>query len=252
MIFRLTVALIVAFWLVMTGLLVRSVYFPEHSRVLRFEPAHVLELFLGREKGSHLLLKQRPGGATMGGITLSRSKIGAGKRPPVEVKIAGWASFPSVTGSERVRIQLRGDMRFDTERRVSGFNLEARFESARAVLRMWNGEGDDRLRYRFDSDGRRVLDSESHPPEALAGMALEAAGLPRGSAEPFHGLAMAKPAVRAYWGTTQVSGKRLNAYIARVSLADELALTVAVSKLGDILRVSTPFGVELIPDTLDF
>ena len=60
MVTRLLSTGIILFWLVMTGLLVQRVWFPEESRLSEVSPRAVFQLFASREKDSQLDIYRGP------------------------------------------------------------------------------------------------------------------------------------------------------------------------------------------------
>src|SRR5438552_3366489 len=80
MLYRFSAVLIVAFWLVMTVLLVRLEIAPERSNVLKLPPSHVFNLMFARGQRSELNIFEN--GQRIGNLML-QPKVAAGENPRV-------------------------------------------------------------------------------------------------------------------------------------------------------------------------
>ena len=58
MFWRFLTAIIIVFWAVMTGLMIRDVYFPDHSRFAVVPVSMVFDLFLSEPRIIHILRTQ--------------------------------------------------------------------------------------------------------------------------------------------------------------------------------------------------
>ena len=110
---------IVVFWVSMTAMHVRTVYFPETSRLAEVEVEEVIGAFLSRQSGSTLSIYERAEEIGRGTVTAKRLPKQSGIDAGVEIWLAGVLDAVEVAGEvlavrvvSRVWLDSHGRMQF--------------------------------------------------------------------------------------------------------------------------------------------
>ena len=256
MLYRTCAALIVVFWLIMAGLLVRQ-HVGEGDDALREVPvAHVVKLLLMHEQPSDLnILSEK---RRLGHLRIQPRREAAGRTRVIEFSGALITNLP---GSARQRIGWDGSWelektlatrRFDmglTWRDAVGkeatayrtqVTLTPSTDPAENLLR-WTLHRDDRLieerRIGLDAAGLDTALRELVDPSLLEMMQ----GRKRG---------MTPPVIKAHQSTMLIHGERIDTYLVSIEQNGQTLIEADISQLGQILRAKTLIGYTLMPDDL--
>lgn len=244
MLWRALTAILVLFWAVMTGLLLRNVYFPDHSVLAEVPPKLVWDLFLNQaamhsntlhvyhhqsklgHANFHVLKSPKPG---RDGLTLYRLTASGGVDTPMGggVKVsAGWRIEADLLDGEELT-GLRLDMTTaDTGRTV--------------VLRWQEGAAAPELKVRDKGDV--VLDTRGAL--ALAGLGSQAGLfgglLGRGEDGTPPGLEMT-----AREGLMDLAGRQRRCFVIRLKIFNNYEVQALFTEVGELARVDLPQGFFL-------
>jgi|GEM_PF-3584279 len=246
-------ASIVAFWLVMTVLLVRTVYFPEQTRFTRVPPAQILESFLKSEKNYQLLIMER--GSEVGHVMVSSARRDGGdadNEPAYEMVLAGKLKLklpPSGETAMRYKIELL----MDETAKIHSLKLEVTPDQVRKKLRFElkpTGEGVD---YCFSVDDEVLLASYGGVTDAspeiqmlLAAWGMDPSMLMKKKDEMAQGL----PEVIGRKGAVEVRGMLFSAYTLEFPIMGERGLRFCFTRYGELMQVEGLFGYEVISEDL--
>ncbi len=258
---------ITVFWLVMTTLLFRLVFFPEETRLAEVPPQLVLERFLGRRAPSNLLILD--GNREVGSVTISPGRINEterrkaielgrpGEAAAIELSLAGMVNVPALAppgqgdrNAGRMRFTGRVWLGFDHELAFVLFEaqlpgvpdpltLEVHPQAERTVLR----RGKEVL---LDTAGG----AEVSELNAQATLLMSAWGLqmPDG----LEGLAdedgVSPPSIIAREGLVTIGGHRFSAYLLDLPLPWGGELRFVLTKAGELMRIDGLLAYQIIVD----
>lgn len=240
---RLPHLLIIAFWLTMTGLLVRTEFSPAKSRLRAVSIEHVLKLVFAHEQPSDLNILN--GGLRIGQLHLQPRIEKEGDRRLLDFSGSLQLRLPGVP---RQRFTWSGaweaDAAFTSERLRFAFALlepiktqtEVEIDSAQqlAHVRFESGEGTLRETYTLDEAGLHRL---------LGQLAIDPAVL-----QVFAGRNPARPEITAEQSSLSIHGQRLETYCVTIQQSGQTLVEFHVSQLGQILKATTLVGYTLSPD----
>lgn len=242
---RISAALIIVFWLVMSALLVRLEISPERSRLLDVPVSHVVRLMLDREQQSLLTITESEG---LAGTLLIR---------PVNTVGGGGFEF---SGSMSIRLPMwnaqrvswNGGVDLDKRLNTQGFHadLALRNPPYRFVLNSRTAEQTVSYEVR---EGDQLLTRGAVPmdstkaPAALQGLGVDVSGL-LALQKNFAG--NAAPVFTAKQAELPAKGERLDVYQVTMRQGDTTLADIFVSQLGQVLLVKTTFGYTLSAEGL--
>ncbi len=239
---------IVAFWLTMTALLVRTELHPGASRLTIVPVEHVLKLLFLHEQSSDLNIVSD--GQRVGYLRL---------RPRVEV--ASGERVLEFIGNLQLRFPQMPKQRFSWD---GGFALNHDFELQRVTFGFTMHEPEAyRVDLTIDAGGRlahvlwktreEVLEDETFTlDEAGARAAMEHFGMDPMLLRTVGGKNSAKPEVIAQQSSLKMRDEQVETYLIAVRQSGQTLLEIQVSQIGQILAVKTFMGYTLTPDSGEF
>jgi hypothetical protein len=242
MLWRGVTALLILFWAAMTGLLLRNVYFPDHSGLAEVPTRLVFDLFLNQvashsntlhvyhheEKLGHASFHVvKTDGAEEGGVALYRMTVSGG--------------IDAVVGeSQRVTSgwRLEADLRDGQELRGLKLDLTSS-ETNHTIMLRWR-EGEKLPQMEVRQGEKLVMDTQGAM--AMAGMG-EQMGLFGGML----GLSGSKgqaPSLRmeAREGLMDLAGRSRRCYVIRMTALDRYEVQAIFTEVGELARVDLPQG----------
>ena len=256
MLYRTCAALIVVFWLVMAGLLVRQHVGAGDAALREVPVGHVVKLLLMHEQPSALNIysDQR----RLGHLRV-HPRFQIAERSRV-IEFSG-NLLTNLPGSERQRIVWDGSWELEktlatrqftvglTLREAIGLDASAYrtlvtitpSENAAKNLLRWTLHRGDRLiedrRIGLDSAGLDTALRELVDPSLLAMI---------------HGQkrALTPPVIKAHQSTMLIHGERIDTYLVSIEQNGQTLIEADISQLGQILRAKTLIGYPLTPDDL--
>ncbi len=259
MVGRILATVIVAFWLVMTGALVRLEFFPEPLNVSEVPAELVLRrIFHNSDSpGLDVYYQGVPLGFCKIEFTPMRDtmELPTGSvTAPSRYRVQSELTLTLVTGALPHRMRLTGDSYFNAQFEMESFHLrsnigEGRLEvrgdsvSNKVVLDMELGEFRD----------HRELDFSRIQGAGLAGAiglpGLSSFGLIGGVPVSPGGLGMSQPATRIYLTDLHIGEAVMRTYLVESRLDDTLWSKMWVSQRGEILKIETSVGVTMIQNS---
>ena len=242
MLYRLAMIGIVAFWMVMMGMLVRLETHPETTDILEVPVSYVTRIMF--KHGEHSLLTVREEGKSVGAVSLRPSITGPDGR---SLDFSGAVSIELPLGG-RQRFNFNGNMDMDRELRVLDFHVDLAVPDQHFHL---NAQGDTArkiLTYQVSQGGRQSapqtlpLDAAAFGPALLQALGQEA-NAPL--ALPISPGAIAPPTVTARETQITLHGEQLQVYQVTIREGTALAADFYVTQLGQVVLAKTNFGYSL-------
>ena len=256
MLYRTCAAVIVVFWLIMAGLLVRQ-HVGEGDAALREVPvAHVVKLLLMHEQPSDLNIfsdKRR-----LGQMRIHPRFLAAERSRVIEFSGNLLTTLP---GAERQRILWEGSWELEKTLTTRRFTI---------TLTLRESSGKDATAYRTmvtvtpsANPAENLLRWTLHRGDRLIEnrrISLDAAGLDtalRELVDPSmlqmvqgQTRAMTPPVIKAHQSTMLIHGERIDTYLVSIEQNGQTLIEADISQLGQILRAKTLIGYTLMPDDL--
>jgi hypothetical protein len=256
MISRLITFLIVAFFLVMTGLLVQTVYFPSESRFAQADPEFVIGLFLRNSTLSELTIYKD--NSKVGEITLKpqqhKQRIDAAETYSLILDTTGEVELPSLP---RQTLRSHVEFHFDETWGLDLLELAIRFAEPEVIKIELNvnpktAEFDYKVFKRgeeipFDADQQAVGKSQMQ-------MLLMAWGVDPTVLDDTEAAAREQErlsSMSARHGTIDIAGKRIHAYVLTIQILTGSELKLYFTDDGKLVKVTTGLGYEALAEEVD-
>ena len=244
MLWRAVTALLILFWAVMTGLLLRDVYFPDHSVMAEVPPKLVLDLFLDQaslqSNTLHVYRKQEKLGHANFNVVRSGTK--PGEIPLYRLTASGGVDT-KLEGGQRVTAGWRLDLDLRDGTELEGLNLDMTSGGTdQTVLLRWR-KGQEVPVMEVRQGSRLVMDTKGAL--ALAGWAKQGGLLGQVLG---HGAGPdQKPQlkVQAREGLMELAGKNRRCFVVLMTLFDLYEIQALFTEVGELARVDLPQGVTL-------
>lgn len=245
MLYRATAALVVLFWLTMTGLLVRNEISPGDSALREVPVGHVVKLIFHHQQASDLKVSNDK--MQIGQVRIvPRTDKAAGRR---HLAFAGSLHFP-VPGAKSRRIAWDGELEMNKDLVAQRFRFgvkvhePAELRSEIVVLpaenvahyELHSATGIlERQSYSLDEQGAR---------EVLQQLGFDSALLPAALRRP------EAPIIKAQQSSLRIHGERMDTYLVTVEFNGQTWLECHVDQLGHIVRATTLLGYTFAPDDI--
>lgn len=242
MLWRILSAVIVLFWAVMTGLVIRDTYFPDQSRFAIVPPRFVLDLFLTEAAAFNNMLHLYHEQQKIGHTTFTIRRDGGESEMPVYAVLATGSvniQQPGQTGQE-LTYRLTGELE-DAERWLS-FDLELKAMTADVHAKIAWKRGDKLPEIEVKQAGKLVMNTQLlQTLMALPGAGLGSAGgidwmslIPKAQEG-----SMALPLV-AREGIMELAGKQRRCYIVTLKVLQKEEVRVYFTEVGELARIELP------------
>lgn len=236
-IYRLSCAAVIVFWLVMTVLLVMRAYFSSEDRLPLVKDAdEVIELFIQNPNTSELnVYRDRK---VVGSISISPKQLANGGKELLMTAL-GEIDFPGV---DRQDIGWRGEMELTPENEVAHLDLSVTFTDPRMKVGLQFDPETFEIKYSVEQGGVMLLDSadtESKPVKrvkfllGLWGLSPEKL---RRKEQSRTGIAD-EDSIEVRFGKVKIGGERQTAYILYLKPMSEREFKVYFSETGEILKI---------------
>jgi hypothetical protein len=246
MLWRVLTAVLLLFWAVMTGLLMRTVYFPDQSVLAEVPVRMVLDLFLNQAAAHSNTLhlyqnEERLGHASF--HVVRTDKVG-GDKPLYRMTVSGGLDAEGGEGKLRRAAagwRMEADLREGEELESLQVDLTAA-EAERTVMLRWK-KGEELPAMEVRQGNKIVMDTKGAL--ALVGMG-EQMGM-------FGGLlGLAKPGggspqvvVEAREGVMDLAGRGRRCFVVRMKLFETYDVQALFTEVGELARVDLPHGFSL-------
>ncbi len=251
MIWRAAAALAVVFWAVMTGLLIRDVYFPDESRFAEVPPGLVLDRFLKQAEINANTLHLYHGSEKIGHANLT---IGSSRAT------SGGARYHWLARGVVERLQAKGE-RIDATWEVNGMSdakgdwlhmeIAVALPKQQASLKVVWLEGEKFPSVKVMQDGKAVVDTQ----HAGVLMALGLAGMQGGAggawAEVLAPLKGGSPEAGAFHFTAReggitLAGRERRCFLVTAPLPGGQQVRMIFAETGELARIDLPQDYRLI------
>lgn len=232
MLYRAAVISIIAFWLVMMGLLVRLEIHPEATDILDVPVPYVLRFMFKHSQQS--LLTVNDGTKPIGFVTLRPSITGSNGRA---LDFSGSMAVPQ-------RFNFNGTVAMDASLRVYDFHVAITIRQPRCQLDLAGDASHNRLTYSVHM-GNQPGTSQSLPmdagllPTLAQNLGIDPHFLPVSPA------AISPPVVNAREAQIWLHGEQLEVYQVSIIEGGSPMIDFYVTQLGQIILAKTSFGFTL-------
>jgi hypothetical protein len=243
MLYRLLTILVVAFWLAMTGLLLRKEFGPPNTALRDVPVAHVAKLMLTHEQSSDLQILLEK--SVVGRLRLQPHTDGGQRR----IDLSGTLQI-AMPGAARQSAAWSGALELDHQlamhrlkialslREPAGASVDLKIEPGERLVSYESRIGGQTVksgRYSLDEAGvREWLRSEGIDPGFLQGLQSAQSSLVLGARE----------------ASLVVRGEEVATYLVSAECSGQTLFEAHVSQLGQILRLRTFAGYSAAPDDL--
>jgi len=247
MIWRLLSVMIVLFWAVMTGLIIRDSYFPDHSRFAEVPVSLVFDLFLEEAAAFNNSLHLYQGDQKMGHTHFALRKLPQGSQAPRYALVAtGAVKLPATAAAVEAGFRLRGEL--SPNGHWHAFELEVTSAEADTEAEIHWREGERLPRMQVRKAGQVIMDTDramallESPASAAWMQSMMPASLPS--------LRDGGMTLRAREGRLDLAGKKRRCYVVSSSLMQGYEAQLYFTELGELARIELPGGYRLIEPML--
>jgi len=242
--FRAISLFIIAFWLVMTVLLVRSVYFPDGAAFAEVPTQKILKLFM--EQGSILnTMHLYHGDQKIGHASLNAHRFDP-RNDGLDYLFSASGSLdkgavPNVDSD----VSWRLDMRLDQDQQWRGLAGQVRL-NALSTVTDFKWERDQALpTFTLKQKGEVIADNTTVSPMLLALTGQQGLPLPDGSnisATNAEGLFK----TRAREGVIMLAGQKRNGFVIEFTVMDQYRAKAYFTEVGELALVELPDGYRML------
>lgn len=244
MLYRTLAILIVGFWLVMTGLLVRTELVPDATRLREVPMFHVVKLLFLHEQPSDLQVFSD--NLRVGDLRIHPRTDPDTQQRRIEFSGNLQLHFPAPT-----RQRFAWDGAFELDRlgklQLFRFGLSTQ-ESTKARMDLLINPLSRRALFTMQQRGGIREEQEYTLDENGANEVFAQLGIDPAIVKSVHGRAAAlAPTLSARQSTLRIHGERVETYLISVTQNEHVLADIHVSQLGQVLKVKTAFGYTLVP-----
>jgi hypothetical protein len=244
--YRIFAVAVVAFWLVMTGLLIRTRIRPESVPAwLRVPPEHVLNLMFRQQEDSELLILE--GGRRRGSLYLMPRRDEDGTR---RMAFNGELFLRLPGAGKTQRILYDGRMALGEGYAVRTFQGRVSLRDPAVTASVDIDPAAGRYRYEVVESGETVAEGEGSFAELLKDPRIQSFGLGVIPVEQLRA-AGADVAIEAHPSELRARGERIETYQVRIRHGAGGPWVFHVSPTGRVLRIDTPVGYVLAAEGLE-
>lgn len=242
---RLITVTIVAFWMAMTGLLIRTELRPQGSSLRAVPIEHVVKLLYLHQQPSELDIYS--GNARMGHIRI-HPKLDeiSGFR---QLDYAGHLVVPIDKGA-RQRFSWDGSIQTDASSSVTEviFRLNMHEGGIAAEIRALPRENSATFRL---TQGTSTLQEQKYTLDQKGlEQVMQQLGIDTGMLHALAGGTTVRPVLTAQQSSMAIRTERIETYLVSLQQGGQTLLDTQVSQLGQILHIKTAFGYHLAPEDI--
>jgi hypothetical protein len=246
MLWRILSVVIVLFWAVMTGLIIRDTYFPDHSRFAVVPPRFVFDLFLTEAAAFNNTLHLYKEKDKIGHTTFTIRRDGDDEIAPVYAVLASGVVDlqEGKTSGHDISFRLTGDLA-DAERWTS-LDLELKSISADTLATMSWKEGSKLPSIEVKKGGQLVMNT--HFIQTMMAMKGAFGG---GETEWLSQLSKVQQEAKnvplsAREGLMDLAGKQRRCYIVTLEIMQMEQIRLYFTEVGELARIELPQGYRFI------
>jgi hypothetical protein len=246
MFWRFLTAIIVLFWAVMTGLIIRDTYFPDHSRFAAVPVSMVFDLFLSEAAAFNNTLHLYHLDEKIGHASFVIREVSDDVEEPLYAFLAtGSVSVPVEKQKVNATFRLGGSLLRAEQWQSFEFEFKAPAAQTEATI-AWK-QGGKLPKIEVKKGGQVVMNTQMAQTmlDVSAGMAgksdwlakmLPAGVLPEASAM----------LLQAREGTMELAGKRRRCYVVTLSPMKGVEMRMYFTEIGELARIELPQDYRLI------
>lgn len=248
MFWRLITAMIVLFWAVMSGLVIRDTYFPDHSRFAEVPVPFVFDLFLSEAAAFNNTLHLYQGQEKIGHTTfaLRRMEGKTEEQEPIYAIVAnGSVAMPETAEKTEIGFRLNGELMSGEKWQRFEIQINAPQNETEAVI-AWK-DGDKLPQMEVKKGGKVIINSamaqtlmDSPAASSLITQLLPANSLPQATAMRLH----------AREGRLELAAKQRRCYIITGTFMQGYEAKFYFTEIGELARVDLPGGYRLLEPML--
>lgn len=244
--YRIFVAFIVGFWLVMSALLIRLEVQPENTNLLAVPVSHVLKLMFAQAQPSNLNIFE--GGQHIGGVSIRPSV-----KPEKNARSVAFGGNLSLRLPlmERQRVIWDGVLDLNRALELTGLHFKVSVRESGYSTEVSIDPGANRLSYVVSQGGSIISQSSLTMDSNGARLVLFQLGIDPGVLANL-GSNVVAPTMTAKQSELKIRNEKIDAYQITVRQDDTVIADIYVSQLGQILLAKTPFGFTLSSEDISF
>ncbi|MDB6071199.1 MAG: hypothetical protein JWL81_2370 [Verrucomicrobiales bacterium] len=252
---RLLTIVIISFWFVMTGMLMKSIWFPADSLLAEVQPGAVFQLIAARGEASVLdIYDDRK---IVGHLNIQTNRFRHSQRHTIKVRMNGKVSLthPLLAGTS---LEIMSWVDFDHAGEILAF--DAQFSTGRnaLVLKMSQTNRAAAPEIVLTNNLKVIFDSKTFPTDKLESNPVISLLLATVGITPTELEAMRKQAetqasefeIVAREGSFDLNGNERQGYILKMGLPGRPGFRLCVENTGEIVRLETPTTFQLITETI--
>lgn len=246
MLWRILTAFIVLFWAVMTGLIIRDTYFPDHSRFAKVPVRMVFDLFLSEAAAFNNTLQLYHGQQKIGQTSFAIRKISEDEQEPLYGLLAnGTIRISGVSDPINVTYAMSAEL-LEAERWRS-FKLEIKAPSAQTEAHIaWQME-DELPELEVRKAGQVVMNTQMA--KAMLNMTGTTTDAPPWIAKLLPSVNLTSATALQFTareGLLDLAGKRRRCYVVSLALLQGYEMRMFFTELGELARIDLPQDYRLI------
>lgn len=250
MLWRISSVVIVMFWAVMTGLIIRDSYFPNQSSFRTVPPRQVFDLFLTNAAAFNNSLQLFHGKEKLGhtSFTIRKDALAEAGSPPVYTLLASGA-LEMRTGPEQIEVlDVNFKVNGELENAEVWRHVDMEVKSSRANLLMtlkWN-QADKLPKIEVKQGGQLIMNTEFMKGfMAMKGM-LDGSGQDWMKDMPKLDDSAAAVPLTAREGLMELAGKQRRCYIVSLQLMKTHEVRFLFTEAGELARIELPDDYRFI------
>ena len=230
---------VVAFWLVMMGLLIRLETHPDATDILDVPVSYVMRLVF--QHGQQSLLTVRDESGAIGNVSLRPEITGTDGR----VMNFSGSLEPQLAGLGRQRLNFGGAVNMDATLKMRDFHLDLNVQESHYHVTVAGDAERNQLRYEV-RQGSHWVTSQTLPMNAAAlePALMQSMGLD-GKTIPISPVSMQPPDLTARETELALHGEKLEVYEVSAKVGTASMADLYVTQLGQVVMVKTAFGYSL-------
>ncbi|MGK0189871.1 MAG: hypothetical protein ACI9R3_005690 [Verrucomicrobiales bacterium] len=254
MYFKLLSSIIIAFWLVTTGLLIQMIYFPEGSQFSEVPPSQVIDSFLARGEAEDMDIFS---GKRVVGALRVVPRLKDKDKETGRIRLAMKGSIDVEIGGVQGKIDLLSNLWMRRSGAVDSFSLELGMKEMGVTCEFSQKKDDDTVHYLVKRGDTVMLDSDSADAsleqQVQAQMLMRLWGIDIAKLQQQIKSEGADPEgskMEARRGMINVEGTRLKGYTLLIKALGEGEIKFFFSEAGELLKMDSFLNYRMVNYTL--
>lgn len=246
MLHRITVFLIIGFWIAMTGLLVVREIYPDSTKLNNIPVSHVGRLLFQHEQPSELVIRDKQKDV---GTFYIQPKVNAASRER-------WIEFHGNLGihlpaAGKQRISWRGNVHLDDAFSVTHLKISLYTHDPIQGVELEIDTPTNLAKYAITNQGFELEKGSFTLDQNGLTSLLKRSGLPVGVFQAILNSSqktMSSPEVAARLSSLKLNGETISTYIVSINVSDQTLFEMHMTQLGQVLKANAPaLGYKMYP-----